>query len=76
MSFIPSKITIGGLFIRNEDHLGKTSVGTNILTGRGIAGKKNQGFGQHSADQTTIFAPIHVVVDDEELDFPSIKNEW
>ncbi|XJZ25733.1 hypothetical protein ACF5W4_09935 [Bacillota bacterium Lsc_1132] len=71
-----SKITIGGMFIQNEDHLGKTSIGTNILFGRGVAGKKNQGFGQHSSDQTTVFAPIHAVIDEDEFDFPSIKNIW
>lgn len=64
------------MIIHNEDHLGVVSIGTNHLIGRGVAGKKNQGFGQHSADQATIFAPVHVVVDDDELDFPSIMTKW
>lgn len=76
MNFNRSNITIGGMIIHNEDHLGGVSIGINHMIGRGVAGKKNQGFGQHSADQATIFAPVHVVVDNDEMDFPTIIANW
>ncbi|MGG5254069.1 hypothetical protein ACQYAD_11300 [Neobacillus sp. SM06] len=76
MNFAHSRISIGGIVIQNEDHLSKAAIGANILIKKAVSGKKNQGVGQQNADQTTVFAPISVVIDDEELDFPSFKTNW
>ena len=76
MNFAHSRISIDGLIIQNEDHLSQLSIGTNVSIKRAVAGKKNQGIGQQISDQTTIFAPIFAVIDDDESDFPSSKSIW
>lgn len=74
MNFNPSKITIGGMSIRNPDNISQILIGTNLLMGRGISAKKNQGVGQQNADQVKIFAPVSVIIDYDGSDNAGFKN--
>jgi len=75
MFFIPTKINIGDLKINSADHTSPISLGSNFLIGNNVAGKKNQGFGQQSADLSITAIPIHMILDDDCIDSPSVKND-
>lgn len=73
MFFIPAKVNIGSMKINNPDHLSAVSLGPNFIINENVSGKKNQGFGQQSADFTIIAVPIQITIDNEIMDSPSIK---
>jgi hypothetical protein len=72
--FIPTKVNIGELKLGSPDHKSSVSFGTNFMIGINSAAKKNQGFGQQSADASITICPVQIVFEDELLDMPTIKN--
>ncbi|MED3561889.1 hypothetical protein [Bacillus xiapuensis] len=76
MFFIPTKINIGGLKISSPDHAASVSFGSTYIVGVNVAGKKNQGYGQQTADLSTIMIPIHVTYDDDPIDSPRVKRNF
>lgn len=74
MFFIPTKINIGDMKINSADHNSPVSIGSNFQVGITVSGRKNQGFGQQSADLSTSTIPIHFVLDEDIVDSPSYKN--
>lgn len=73
MFFIPTNVNIGSMKISSPDHKSAVSVGSAFLKGSNVAGKKNQGFGQQFGDLSITAVPIHIVLDEEIIDIPSIK---
>ncbi|MDQ0200125.1 hypothetical protein [Neobacillus ginsengisoli] len=74
MFFIPTIVNIGGIKVNSPDHGSAVSFGFNCLVGIRVSGKKNQGYGQQMADCTKVAVPISIILDDEFLDSPSIKE--
>ncbi|MGD6900894.1 hypothetical protein [Bacillus infantis] len=72
--FYPTRVTIGKTSIRSTDHGSGIIFGQNIMVNKAVNGKKNQGFGQQSADRVFMAVPAGVVWDGDEEDSPSVKN--
>ncbi|AGX04933.1 MULTISPECIES: hypothetical protein [Bacillus] len=72
--FYPARVTIGKTSIRSSDHGNGIVFGQNITVNKAVNGKKNQGFGQQSADGVFLAMPAGVVWDGEQDDSRSVKN--
>lgn len=61
--FLPASIQIGSLQIRDGDSAAAMTIGSSLMIGRRVAGKKNQGFGQQFGDGTVRFATVQLLLD-------------
>ncbi|MGD6856728.1 hypothetical protein [Bacillus infantis] len=72
--FYPARVTIGKTSIRSADHGTGIIFGQNIMVNKAVNGKKNQGFGQQSADRVFMAVPAGIVWDGDQEDSTSVKN--
>ncbi|WP_144568164.1 hypothetical protein [Neobacillus bataviensis] len=76
MFFIPTNVNIANMKINSPDHTSAVNLGPTFLKGINVYGKKTQGFGQQTADDTLTVVPIHIVWDDDVVDSPNIKQNF
>ncbi|HHY71981.1 MAG TPA: hypothetical protein GX497_01900 [Bacillus bacterium] len=74
MFFLPTNINIKDIKLNNVDHLGAVSFSSTIKQNRNANAKKNQGFGQQHADGAVRVESISFTIDDEAVDFITIKS--
>jgi hypothetical protein len=72
--FYPARVTIGKTSLRSSDHGNGIIFGQNIMANKAVNGKKNQGFGQQSADGVIMAMPAGVVWDGDQEDNTGVKN--
>jgi hypothetical protein len=72
--FYPTRVSIGKTAVKSSDHGNGIVFGQNIIVNKGANAKKNQGFGQQSADRVLMAIPVGIIWDDDQEDSGSWKN--
>ena len=75
MFFIPTKLNIGDVKVNTPDNRSTINFGSTMQVNIHVAGKKNQAYGQQFADISSTLIPLGIVLDDDWIDFPSIKRK-
>lgn len=66
--FLPASIQIGSLQIRDGDSAAAMTIGSSLMIGRRVSGKKNLGFGQQFGDGSVRFATVQLLLDNDGAD--------
>lgn len=68
MAFLPTNLQLGYLKINGFGSGSAVSFGDNLIIGRNVVCKKNQGYGEQNSDHTLIQIPIHAIFDADVID--------
>ncbi|MCC3373295.1 hypothetical protein [Cohnella sp. REN36] len=75
MRFVPARIHVDHIQIKNADHGSDVSFGSTVIRNRNVVAKKTQGFGQQLADAVSRRKIVSYVADDDRSDGGLYKKE-
>lgn len=74
MKFNPTRINLSDVVIVNADHSSTISLGSTVQVNKAASAKKNQSIGQFLSDRSPRFFTVSTLIDDDMIDFYSIKK--
>lgn len=74
MAYLPTNLHLGYLKVNGFGSGSSVSFGENMIIGRNVTCKKNQGFGQQNSDFTVVQIPIQTTYDLDIIDSDAISK--